>query len=280
MKCILSFLVLAVNMLQAQSLLNFDKHVTECEDRWVAYPIDDDSTHVFGFVYIDAQAGLTLNYEGRFKVTADGHFMPKKMDSIGVKYRLEPGSRLVAFIPESRYDELKIKAVPEWLKYYKRDTAGIERLYKWGFTYNGWDQCAKALTYLEKAEKIDPKYKGLAVELAFSYNCLGLYEKAVTVLLAAISVNPTDAYINKELIYAQIKSGHLASASESCKRAIAACPDKSYNGENCYNLLHTYFLNKDRINFYKWVEETKKWTKDNGELTRSIEAMESDLPDK
>jgi tetratricopeptide (TPR) repeat protein len=280
MKCTLSFLLLAANILQAQTLLSFDKHFTESEDHWVAYPMGNDSAHIYGFVYIDAQAGLTLNYEGRFKVTSDGHFIPKKMDSVSLKYRLEPSSFLVAFIPESRYDELKIKAVPEWLKYYKTDTAAIERLYKWGFTYNGWDQCAKALTYLQKAEKIDPNYKGLAVELAFSYNCLGRYEEAVTVLLTAISVNPTDAYINKELIYAQIKSGQLTSASESCKRAIAVCPDKSYNGENCYNLLHIYYLNKDRINFYNWLEETKKWTKENAKLTRSIEAMENDLPGK
>jgi len=280
MKYILFYLLLAANILQAQPLLNFDKHFTECEDHWIAYPIGEDSNHIYGFVYIDTQAGLTLNYEGRFKVKADGRFIPKTMDSVSLKYRLEPSNFLVAFIPESKYDELKIKEVPEWLKYYKKDTATIERLYKWGFTYNGWDQCAKALTYLQKAEKIDPNYKGLAVELAFSYNCLGRYDEAVTVLLAAISVNPTDAYINKELIYAQIKSGNLASASESCKRAIAVCPDKSYNGENCYNLLHAFYLNKDRINFYNWLDETKKWTKDNGKLTKSIDAMENDLPGK
>jgi tetratricopeptide (TPR) repeat protein len=280
MKCILSFLLLAANILQAQTFLSFDKHFTESEDHWVAYPMGNDSAHVYGFIYIDAQAGLTLNYEGRFKVSSDGHFVPEKMDSVSLKYRLEPSDFLVAFIPESRYDELKIKAVPEWLKYYKTDTAAIERLYKWGFIYNGWDQCVKALTYLQKAEKIDPNYKGLAAELAFSYNCLGRYEEAVTILLAAISVNPTDAYTNKELIYAQIKSGQLATASESCRRAIVVCPDKSYNGENCYNLLHTYYLNKDRIDFYGWLEETKKWTKDNGKMTRSIEAMENDLPGK
>jgi tetratricopeptide (TPR) repeat protein len=280
MKCILPLLLLVANILQAQTPLQFDKHVTESEDQWVALPISDDSTHIYGFIYIDATAGLTLNYEGRFKVSTDGRFIPEKMDSVGIKYRMEPNNVLIAFIPESRYDELKIRAVPEWLQNYKRDSGTIERLFKWGYTYNGWDLCEKALTYLQKAEKINPNYKGLAVEIAFSYNCLGRYKEATTVLLAAISKNPTDAYINKELIYAQIKSGDLAAASESCKRAISVCPDKSYNGENCYNLLHTYYLNKDRTNFYAWVEETKKWTKDNRNLTRNIEAMEKALPEK
>ena len=65
---------------------------------------------------------------------------------------------MVAFIPENKFQELKISAIPDWLKYYKSDTNSIERLYRWGYMYNGWDECAKALTYLEKAEKINPKF--------------------------------------------------------------------------------------------------------------------------
>ena len=53
----------------------------------------------------------------------------------------------------------------------------------------------------------------------------------------ALLANPTDAYINKELIYAQIKSGQLEKASATCKNALAICQDKTYNAENCYNLL-------------------------------------------
>ncbi len=277
MKIILAFLLLSVNMLTAQSPLSFDKYFNECEDHWVAYSMDKDSTYIFGFIYIDAQAGLTLNYEGRFKIAPDGHFVPKKMDSVSLKYRLEPRTILVSYIPESRYDELKIKAVPDWLKYYKTDTSSVERLYKWGFTYNGWDQCEKALTYLQRAEKIDPNYRGLAVELAFSYNCLGRYEESVAVLQPAIAEHPADAYINKEMIYSLIKSGQLEKASESCRRAIGICTDTSYNGENCYNLLHTYYLNKDLVNFNSWLEETRKWTKSNTKLTNSIQVMEREL---
>lgn len=200
-----------------------------------------------------------------------------KAISINIKTRLEPNNVLVAFIPKSKFKELKITAVSEWLKYYKTDTNTVERLYLWDFTYNGWNECAKALNYLQKAQKIDPNYKGLSMELAYSYNCIGQYDNAVSVLKYALKVNPKDAYTNKELIYAEIKSGRLSQASESCKNAISVCTDKKYNGENCYNFLHEYFIKNDKINFNKWLNETKKWNANNDKLIKYITTMETKI---
>ena len=277
MKYLFIFFTLFTTTLKAQTILKFDKRFVESEDKWVAFERDKDSTYSFGFIYIDAEAGLTLNSEGHFKIDNLGKFIPTKNDSFTLKIRLQPNKVLVAFIPESKFEELKITAIPEWLKYYKTDTATIERLYNWGFMYNGWDECSKALSYLEKAQKINPKFKGLAVELAFSYNCLNQFDKATAVLKEALVQNPTDAYTNKELIYAQIKSGQLDKASESCKKALSICTDKTYNGENCYNLLHEFYLKKDKKNFMLWLEETKKWTSTNASLVRSIKSMEEEL---
>ena len=277
MKYLFILLTLFTSTLQAQSVLKFDKRFVESEDKWVAFQKGKDSTFMYGFIYIDAQAGLTLNYEGNFTISEVGTFIPKKLDSTNFKIRLEPNRVRVAFIPNNKFSELKISAIPEWLKYYKTDTASVERLYRWGFMYNGWDECAKGLTYLERAEKINPDFKGLAVELAFSYNCLNQFDKAILVLQNALATNPTDAYINKELIYAQIKSGQLDNAAESCKKAIAVCTDKSYNGENCYNLLHNFYEKKDKTNFNLWLAETKKWTTANASMTRSIKIMEDEL---
>ena len=108
----------------------------------------------------------------------------------------------VAFIPHNKFNELKISANPECLKYYKTDTASIERLYCWGSMYNGLGECAKALTYLEKAEKINPKYKVLAVELSFSYNCLKQYDNVELILEEEIKNNSSNTYVNKEYIFA------------------------------------------------------------------------------
>jgi tetratricopeptide (TPR) repeat protein len=277
MKYFLSLLTFFSTTLQAQNILKFDSRFVQSEDKWVAFQMDKDSSYAYGFIYIDAQAGLTLNYEGNFKISQAGNFIPKKLDSTNMKVRLQPNNVRVAFIPESKFEELQITAVPEWLKYYKTDTATVERLYRWGYLYNGWGECAKALTYLERAEKVNPKFKGLYVELAFSYNCLNQFNKAILVLQTTLETNPTDAYVNKEIIYAQIKSGELNKASESCKRAITVCTDKSYNGENCYNLLYEYYVKKDKTNFNLWLAQTKKWTSANADLTRSIKTMESEF---
>lgn len=277
MKYFLILLFFFSTSLKGQNFLNFDKRFVECEDKWVAFQKGKDSTYAYGFIYIDAQAGLTLNYEGNFTVSENGSFIPKKLDKSNVKIRLQANNVLVSYVPENKYSELNIPAIPEWLKNYKVDSNSIERLYKWGYMYNGWGECAKALTFLEQAQKIKPKYKGLEVEIAFSFNCLSKYDKAISVLKSALETNSTDAYINKELIYAQIKSGQLDKASESCKIAIANCTDQTYNGENCYNLLHSYYLIKDRLNFQLWLNPTKKWVGTNENLIRSIKTMEDEI---
>jgi tetratricopeptide (TPR) repeat protein len=277
MKYLLFFLPFFATNLKGQRSLTFDHRFVESENKWVAIRTDKDTLLNFGFIYIDASAGLTLNYEGSFTISKDGKFIPKKLENVGMKYRLKPNNVKVAFIPSTKYNELGITEYPDWLKIYLGDTTSVGHLYRWGFLYNGYDECAKALTYLERAQKINPKFKGLEVELSFSYNCLSQFDKAISVLKNALETNPTDAYFYKELIYAQVKSGQLDKASESCKKAISVCTDKTYNGEMCYNLLHEFYVKKDKKNFNLWVEETRKWNSTKADLTSSIKSMEEDL---
>lgn len=123
MKYSLTAMLLFSTIINAQNILKFDKRFVESEDRWVAFQMDKDGTYSYGFIYIDAQAGLTYNYEGNFKITDEGVFVPKKLDSTSLKVRLQPNNVKVAFIPESKFSELKIDAIPDWLKYYKTDSA-------------------------------------------------------------------------------------------------------------------------------------------------------------
>jgi len=270
---LLSFITLSIN---AQTILKFDKRNIQCEDKWVARQMNQDSTYTFGFNYIDAAAGLTFNYEPKFKIIQNV-FVKQKEVIPQYKVRLVPNRVAVAEIGEDRFKELGIQKFPDWLRYYKDDENSIERLYRWGYTYNGWEECAKALTFLEKAKNINPDYKGLEVELAYSYNCLGEFDKAVLALQTVLVTDSTDAYVNKELIYAQLKSNQLEIAAESCKRAMKICIDTTYNGENCYNLLYEFFLKKDKLNFTLWLNDTKKWTTGNAVRTNSIKAMEEGM---
>lgn len=262
----------------AQEKLNFDKRFVQSEDKWVAFKPDSLSSYNFGFIYIDPEAGLTLDYAGSFTIDNNGKFIHKKREvESSMKYRLEANNVLVAFIPESKFSELNIKKTPDWLKYYKKDENSIERLYNWGYMYNGWNECEKALEFLEKAKKINPDHKGLRVELAFSYNCLKRYQDAISILEDALKSNPLDAYVNKELIFAQTKIGKLKEAENVCRKVVRDCPDKTYNAENAYNILQAYYIKKEVKKFNDWLAESNSYLSSDERFKSLAEKMKVEL---
>lgn len=263
----------------SQDSLIFNTKFTQSEDKWVAFAADSVGSHNFGFIYIDSQAGLTFDYAGTFKIDSNGKFILKKKEMEGsMKVRLEPNNRLVAIIPESHFAELEISKFPEWLKYYKEDENSIERLYKWGYMYNGWEECAKALEFLEKAKKINPDYKGLRVELGFSYNCLGQYQNAITILKEAHKLEPNDAYIYKELLYSQIHNNQLNEAVATYDKIVNEVADKTFNAENAFNILGEYFRQKDLEKFNAWIKKTQ--IDNDKQYSAYVEKMKSQLTGK
>ncbi len=277
MKHFLIFITLLTLKLRAQTDLTFDKRFVQSEDKWVAFKPDKDSSYTFGFIYIDADAGLTLNVEGTFKMLSSGEFMPKKQEEANVKVRLQPNNVLVAFIPESKFEELRIQAEPEWLKFYKTDINSADRLYKWGFMYNGWNECEKGLEYLEKLQDIEPRYAGLAIELSYSYNCLEQYDKAEVILEDEIQTNTNDAYANKEYIYTLVKNKKIDLAVKQFRISLNRLDDKQYHAENCFNIMQYYYESKDKDNFNVWYKELKKHPTENKLLTDYATIMKDDL---
>ncbi|WP_430401176.1 hypothetical protein [Flavobacterium sp.] len=241
----------------AQTELVFDKKFVQSEDKWVAFPADSSGSYNLGFIYIDSQAGLTFDYEGSFKIDENGKYNFKRREIDGsMKYRLKPNNILVAFIPEIKFSELGIQKVPDWLKFYKEDEHTVERQYRWGYMYNGWGECEKALEFLNSAYLLNPKYEGLKVELAYSYNCLKNYDKAIEILMQSIKEEPVTAYTIKELIFSQAKNGNLQDAENTFNLFDSKISDKSYKPENAYNILQGYYLKKDHVNFYRWIKES------------------------
>jgi tetratricopeptide (TPR) repeat protein len=241
----------------AQNNLSFNNRFVECEDKWVAFSMNKDSSFTFGFIYIDAQAGLTLNREGNFKINQDNTLKVEKLKEANIKVRLQANNVKVAIIPVTMYKDLEIEQFPNWLKFYKTDTTSAKHFYDWGFMYNGWNECAKALTYLEKAEKINPNYKGLSVELSFSYNCLKQYNKAEIILSNEINRNPSDAYVNKEYIYTLINNSKIDAAIEQFEKSIKTLKDVQYNAENCFNIMGNYYTKRDKQKFNLWYSRLK-----------------------
>lgn len=275
MKFLLTAAFLLSTQLFAQPFLQFDKRFVECEDKWVAFQQSEDSSYSFGFIYIDAQAGLTFNYEGTFRVSPDGKFIPLRIDKANVKYRLQANQVKVALVPASTFNDLGITDPPDWLKSYKTDTGSVKRLYRWGFLYNSWDLCEKALTYLERAYKMEPKFKGLEVEMAFSYNALEQYDKALKLLESALETSKDDWYLYKELSYTQMKLGMLEKAEESSTKGIAVCNDSTMKAEMAYNIAYQYYSKKDKEKFSYWAAETRKWAIPGDRYSSALNKLEA-----
>ena len=277
MKNLFLFFLLSSFKLTAQVNLKFDKRFVESEDKWVAFRMNEDSSYTYGFIYIDEQAGLTFNREGNFKVNKDNSFTVVKLKEANIKVRLNPNNVKVAFLPETIYKELQIQPIPEWLKYYKNDTTSAKRLYKWGYMYNGWGECSKALSYLIKAKEIDTNYEGLNVELAFSFNCLKEYDKAEQILEEEIKLHPTNAYVNKEYIYTISKTKYIDKATKQYLKSLKTIKEKTYNAENCFNILQFYYNEKDLNNFNIWYKELEKWPIDNPMITEYANKMKVEI---
>lgn len=242
----------------AQDKLNFDSKPIDCENKWIVFPSDSNGSYNYGFVYMDTEAGLTFDFGGSFKISNDGKFLiTQKEDGRTMKFRLQPNKSLVAIIPESYFTEFHISKTPDWLKAYEEDENSTDRLFIWGNTYNIWNECAKGLTYLEKVKKIDPNYKGLKTEIAFSYNCLKQYGNAITILKEAIKQKPDDAYAYKELLYSQVYNNQLPDAIKTYYKIEKDITDKTYKSENAFNILCAFYNQNNLQKFNEWINFTQ-----------------------
>ena len=242
----------------AQDKLNFDSKPIDCENKWVVFPSDSNGSYSYGFVYIDDQEGLLFDFTGSLKINSNGKFLnSKKEKGSTIRFRLQPNKSLVAIIPESYFAEFNISKTPDWLNNYQVDENATNRLFRWGATYNAWNECAKGLTYLEKVKKIDPNYKGLKTEIALSYNCLNQPQNAITILKEAINQTPDDAYAYKELLYSQVHNNQLPDAINTYYKIEKDITDKTYKSENAFNILCAFYSQNNLKKFNEWINFTQ-----------------------
>jgi len=277
---LLLILSLCVIKADAQADLVFNKRLVECEDKWVAFRPDSNGSYSFGFIYIDQSAGLTLEHTGKFKVNESGSFLPSLfIDSLhaSFKVRLQNNNVKVAVIPDARFAELKIEAIPGWLHIYKNYSDTAMRLQRWGYMYNDWGMSEKALEYLEPGYNKYPDYKGMAVELAFAYNALNKFEQAIPVLNKAVEFTPNDWYLYKELSYALLQTERIEEGGKAAMKGIGYATQDAMKAEMAYNIAYKYYKKTDKENFSRWAAETLKWAKKGDQYYNSIKTIESKL---
>src|SRR6187402_1890119 len=277
MKNILFTFFLLISI-KSSAQLTFDKIILDCENKWVAFPEEYGGLYKYGFIYVDSQTGLTFEYRGNLKIDSTGKIkaFPNEENSV-IKMPINPSKMLIALIPEANFEQLKISKDPALLSFNKLKEGSIEQLYSWGSIYNAWGEYQKGMELLEKASKINSEYKGLDVQLAYSYNRLTQFKKAIELLKKALAVNPTDAFLNKEYIFALVNNQQLEAAINSYKNSLEVCPDKTYIAENAFYILQGYFYKIDQKNFDKWLAQTENLMSSNEQIKKIVEQMKIDM---
>jgi tetratricopeptide (TPR) repeat protein len=251
---LLLFAVTSVNA--QQNVLEFNKKIYECENKWITYPLEGKETsHLLGYVYIDRQAGFTFHIEKNFTVSKEGKFVPEAKQNVSrIIARISNFNRICAVIPTERLKELGISETPEFMKsYIKKDEA--EDLVSRAYHYNHIGASFMAIPLLEKAQKINAKAKGLLFELAYAYNDNENYKKVIELLQVAIAENENDSLLYKEFIFALAKDGQLENAATSFVN-MKKIKDAKFLDEAAYCIAQGYYVKKDPYKFEEWAKET------------------------
>ncbi|GAA4056502.1 tetratricopeptide repeat protein [Flavobacterium chungnamense] len=250
--------------------------------KWVAFPkTETDSTYVYGYIYLDMQAGLTFNHEGTFHIDKTGKLVGSKKEPYHmVKVRLGNKTPNVALLSPTQIKELSVIPVPDWLKNYKKPIEDAESLTRTGYHLNAVGGSKKALEFLLKAYKKSPHHKGLEFELGYAYNALGQYEKAIEILNKATTHDPKNALLYKEFGYAYLNLHKLPEAEAIYKRGVEIATDKELSYEMAINMANYYFIQKSKDKFNEWANLVKQNASPNSQYIKYIEFFEKEWESK
>lgn len=279
----LKFLLLLLFPLSvfAQNRLTFETVYFRAEDHWVALPKKGaDKTYTYGFIYLDEQAGFTLEYGGQFIITDDGKFVSdtseKKFQS-SVKLRLSQNTVDVEIIDDAHLAELGLPKVPDWLKFYKESDNKAQSLLNKGYFYNHVGGSDLAIPLLEEVHGMNPEIKGLGFELVFAYNATKDYKNAIQVLPYYVKREPNNILLYKEWVYALCNLGNMSEAENICFEAFKVAGDDAYRAEMAFNVAQTYYVKKDKDNFQKWAKITKKYAPNKSPLLEYLKMYEDKM---
>jgi len=252
----------------AAAALSYNFHMSDCENRWVALSHKPgDSDYTYGFVYIDPEAGFTLQFGGKFTIDAAGNFhaAPDPLDSqkINLKIRLEEGNGVAALLPPRAITQLGLPEKPDWLKSYEDKSDPLIHKANWGSFYNGMGDSRRALEYLEPAYKEKPDNHKVVFELAYAYNALERPADAIQVAKGEWIKSPKDELLCREMAFAYLSLKSFKEATEQYPSCIALCDDseagRAEKSELEVNLGAAYQEMGDKQNHDEWLNKAKEW---------------------
>jgi len=273
--CCFIFNATAQNIAKTDSTLKFDQRFTKCERKWVVLPKKDtDKSYLFGFIYIDSQAGFTFDLAGNFSVGENNHYVPdtSMVANTRIISRIDRNWRKVALLPPAHFEELHIKLQLDRIKSYYNYTDTVQHNFRWGFIYNDLDQCDTALVYLNKAYVAKPHYPGLEFELIFAYNALARYNDALNVINTALQNDPKNVLYYRELGYAYLQKKDYDKSITAYKQGIDMCTDKQNDAksEMAINMANAYKSAGNLDEYKNWGNKAKGWATPGSSLYKFI----------
>jgi len=256
----------AANDLTAAADLLYNVHMSDCENRWVAlYRNPEDLDYIYGFVYIDPDAGFTLQYVGHFTIDGNHNFHeapnPIPADQMNLKIRLQNG--VAALLPARALEQLRLPDKPDWLKFYEDKSDPVTHKIKWGFFYNDIGDSRRAVNYLEPAYDENPEAPRVAFELTYAYNSLSRPEDAIRVSKSEFVKNPKDELLCRELAYAYLSLKNYKEAAEQYQACIVLCGDAdsamAEKSELAMNLSSAYKRLGDTQSEDLWRTRAQEW---------------------
>lgn len=263
---------------QTNEKLKFTTRYFDAVEKWVAFQKrDSDSTYAYGFLYIDTEAGFTLDYKSDFslkngKLTDPNSGKPKENF---MKVRLQNNTANVYILTDEDRSDLSLPKEPEWFKFYKAtDSTKVAHLTKLGYHYNHVGASHNALQPLNEAYAMDPHYGNLEFELAYAYNALKRYNEAITVLMKAIEHNASNFYFYRELGYSYHNTNRIDEAEATYIKGIEISDNDFEKSEMAVNMAQAYFKRKNRKKFDEWAKITRKYAKEGSQYAKYITQFE------
>lgn len=198
----------------------FDQRASDCEGRWFAAQTQGGKINL-GFMYIDPQAGFTIEHYGTLDRSGT--------QLVAVKSELQGKARLIhrvesnfpaSCLPAETVASLGLPAEPETMQFYRDERPPGEHHASWAYHYNHIGASDVALTHVAKARAAGYTSPALTFEHAFALNATGQFDQVIALLMPVVKARDALPDTVAELAYAYLMQGEYEKAIGHYQRAL------------------------------------------------------------
>ncbi len=279
-------------------VFTYNKSYYECEDKWVTHQSKKDTNNYsIGFIYLDLEAGYTLQYYSSFSIDADENYiLDTTLNIYSIKVRLENElayflnisdeygfdttintandytNAKYAIIPDGIIEKLKLPKEPDWLKLYRIDDNPVKSMTKRGYHLNHLGRSDLAIPFLENAYELSKDSSDLNFELSYAYNATKQFEKAYFILDKAVAIDTNNVLLLKELAYALTHLQRFSETEQICLKILDKTDDNDLKCETMINLIGIYY----RFDIEKakyWYSKCKQYVSSDSRFKKHIDML-------